>query len=356
LFEPYKISFGLGGLSLDKTEIIQEKIESAGFRGVWFSENNVSEAFTQIAAICRSAKKLRYGTSIVGVYGRTPLIMAMGAASLANISRGRFVLGLGTQTRKSNEFWYGGVDFFEPQQMITEYAQIVRGLLDGKRVTFKGKILKAEDLELISKPKYPTKIFIAAIGPKMLQVAGEIADGVIGGFWTPKFIEDIVLPNLKKGAEKAGRSLSEFEILCTQDVLPLDENDIHNGIEAMKPQILMAATVSFFEKIFVHAGFQRELVQIKEFMAKGEIDAAIASVSDEMVQELEIVGQRNEIRARVGQLVKAGLTEVIIQPNPGNLFYPLHPKHLPTSVSNFARKPLYSDAEQLYHKVILALS
>ena len=348
-----KISFGLGGgLDISQTEALTERIERAGFRGAWFSENNVSDAFTQIAAICRSTKKLRFGTSVAGIYGRSPMIMAMSAAALANVSQGRFVLGLGAQMRESVEQWHNGSSF-DPQNMMVEYVTVVRGLLEGKRVTFGGQHIKAEELEIISKAKFPTKIFIAAIGPKMVQTAGKVADGVIGTFWSPKYVKEIVIPNLKIGATESGRSHSDLEILCTSECLPTENGA--SDFEAIKPHILMVATVPFFERIFTYNGFKKELDRIKERMAVGDIDGALETVSQKMVHDLEIAGDRDSVRGRVDEFLRAGLTELMIHPNVGNAFHPLHPKHLPETISKFSRPPLYSVA-RAYDHVISMLS
>ena len=205
-----QVSFDISGLDLEQALAVLNEFEKEGVNSVWLTENCFTDALVEIAAIFNSTKRIRFGTMVAGIFAISPMITSLATVALSNLSGGRFVLGLGTQTKNSVEYWYGK-RFVKPLSQMFEFVQISRRLLDGAKVTYNGKHFTVRDLQL-PLCSHPVKIFIAAIGPKMIQPAGQEADGVMGTFWTPKYIQEIVIPNLKIGAERACRSLNDFEI------------------------------------------------------------------------------------------------------------------------------------------------
>ena len=330
------ISFDISGLQLEQAKACLREFENEGVNGVWLTENCFTDAFVEVAALLNSTKKLRFGTMVVGIFARSPMITSLSAVSLSKLSGGRFVLGLGTQTKNSVEYWYGK-RFIEPVTQMFEFVQISRRLLEGEKVTYKGKHFAVRDLQL-PPSSHPVKLFIAAIGPKMIQLAGQEADGVIGTFWTPKYIRNTVLPNLKIGAERVGRSLDDFEILCSYECFPTTESISYDGI---KPHIVSVATVPLFEAIFREAGYEVEFKSINHAIPSGNVQRALSSVTPEMAKDLEIVGTKSQINDKIAELRAAGLTEVVLHPYSGNVFYEHYPDQFPFDISKFNGKPVY---------------
>lgn len=330
------ISLDISGLEFDQAKSILHDMEHEGIKRVWLTENYYADAFVEVTALSNSTERIQFGTMVAGIFARSPMITALAAISLSNVSGGRFVLGLGTQTRNSVEYWYGR-DFVRPLAQMSEFVQITRGLLSGKKVTYNGKYFSVRNLQL-PPPSHPIKIFVAAIGPKMNQLAGRVADGVMGTFWTPKYIEETVIPNVKIGAERAGRSLKDFDIICSYECFPGSESSAH---EAMKPHLVSLATVPLFEPIFRGAGYGSECKSINAAIKSGDMTAALTQVSPEMINDLELIGDSPHFKARLGRLKKAGLTEIALHPYVGNVFYEHYPDQFPFDIQRFNTKPVY---------------
>jgi alkanesulfonate monooxygenase SsuD/methylene tetrahydromethanopterin reductase-like flavin-dependent oxidoreductase (luciferase family) len=181
-------------------------------------------------------------------------------------------------------------------------------------------------------PAKPIPIYMAAIGPKMLQLAGELADGVLGYFYSLPYFEEVVLPNLEIGAKRAGRSLSRdhFDIAAG---LPCIITDDDSGLRLNKGQVVMFATAMgsspFYAESIARAGFQNELRQIQELVAKGDAKRAVESVSDEMADAFTVSGRPEHARARIAAYRKAGASTVVLNPSPPGIYFPLFQGHFP---------------------------
>jgi alkanesulfonate monooxygenase SsuD/methylene tetrahydromethanopterin reductase-like flavin-dependent oxidoreductase (luciferase family) len=334
------VSFDISGLDLEQARKVLIELENEGFKGVWLTENCLTDAFVEVAAIFNSTTRIRFGTMVAGISARSPMITSLAALSLSNLSGGRFVLGLGTQTKNSVEYWYGK-SFVKPLSQMREFVQIARRLLAGEKVTYDGKHFAVRDLELPRCP-HSVKIFIAAIGPKMIQLAGQEANGVMGTSWTPRYIQNTVIPNLKIGAKRSGRSLDDIEILCSYECFPTSESITY---EAMRPHIVSLATVPLFEPIFGETGYEDEYKSINVAMKTGDVQLALSKISTEIVSDFEIIGNESQIKGRIAELKRAGLTEVVLHPYLGNMFYEHYPDQFSFDITKFNSTPVYGESD-----------
>jgi len=344
-----RISFDISGFDFDQAQSVLRNLENGGIKRVWLTENSYGDAFVEVAALLSSSKKIEFGTMVAGIFARAPMITALSTISLCNMSGGRFILGLGTQTKNSVEYWYGR-NFVKPLEQMREFVQITRGLVMGRKVTYNGKHFSVRNLQL-PPSSHSVKIFVAAIGPKMIQLAAELGDGVMGTFWTAKYIEDVVIPNLRIGAERAGRSLKDFEIICSYECFPGNEATAY---EAMRPHLVSLATVPLFEPIFSGAGYDGECKSINAAMKSGDVRKALRQVSPGMIDDLELIGGGSQIEAKLKNLESAGLTEITLHPYAGNVFYEHYPDQFPFDITQFNGKPLYEGPEA-YTELLQAL-
>ncbi len=333
-----RVSLSTGGVTFQQQVNLCKKGESFGIGGFWFSEVNGWDSFTPIAAISKETKRIRLGSAVAGIFGRSPLVTAMSSAALADITKGRFTLGLGSQAKNYVTGWHG-VEFKQPALRMREYVKLVRMILSGEKVNFSGTLFRIEDFQLHPKPEYSVKIAVAAIGPRMIEVAGEVGDAVLGNFWSKEYIQKTVLPSLKKGAVKSGRNVKEIRLVCGYSCFP--GNPRINYKSATKPQVVMFATVPYYSKIFEDTGFQVEHRLINEAVSRGDIETALRTVTDEMVESFTIVGERDAFQRRIKQLLNAGLDEVMLHPIVSNSFHPLFPRHLPLDINKFDGKRIY---------------
>ncbi len=156
-------------------------------------------------------------------------------------SHGRLILGLGPQASGYVEGWHGQ-RYERPVRALREYITILRRILSGERVTYEGEIFSVRGFQLnMAPPERPVRIYTSAIGPQMCRLAGEIADGVIGYCYSVPYVRDVVIPNLRIGAERAGRTLDGFDVACGFPTIVTPDD---SGVEQIRGQVMMFATAT----------------------------------------------------------------------------------------------------------------
>jgi probable F420-dependent oxidoreductase len=305
------------------------KVEEAGFRAAWFPEITFGDAFAPATAAALGTSRLLLGTGVSGIWSRSPVTMALQAASLDELSDGRLLLGLGVQARNYVSGWHGAT-YERPIRAMREYVTILHSILGGEPTTFEGEIFRVRDFQLHLPLEGPPRIVIAAIGPQMIRLAGEIADAVLGYCWTLEYLRDMALPALRDGADRAGRTLDDVEVCCGYPTVATDDD---TGMELAKGQVLMFATATssspFYGESFAAAGFADELQAIQERVAAGDADGALALIGDELVDAVTISGSPDNIRRRIEALRAAGLDVVAVNPSPPGIWYPLYQGQFP---------------------------
>src|SRR5438876_3817209 len=259
------------------------RAEERGFRAAWFPEITFGDAFGPATAVATKTNRLELGTGVVGIWSRSPVTMALQAATLNELSAGRLLLGVGLQARGYVEGWHGQ-RYERPVRAMREFVTILRRILAGESVTFEGEIFSVRNFQLMMQPpERPARIYMAAIGPQMTRLAGELADGLIGYFYSAAYLRDSVLPNLRTGADKAGRSLDEIDVACGFPTIVTADG---SGLEQIKGQVLMFATAMssspHYANSFAAAGFGDAVREIQERVAAGDVDGALAAVTDEI--------------------------------------------------------------------------
>ena len=322
----------LEALPLTLVRELARRAETGGFRNIWLPEITFADAFIPAAAAAMETKRIGLATGVVGIWSRTPVAMALTAGTLNQLCGGRMILGLGLQARSYVQDWHGA-KYEKTVTAMREYATIVRRILAGENVTFEGEVFRVKNFQLhMAPPEKPIRIYMAAIGPKMLQLAGELADGVLGYFYSLPYFEQVVLPNLEIGAKRAGRSLARdnFDIVAG---LPCIITDDDSGLQLNKGQVVMFATAMgsspYYAESVARAGFGNELKRIQELVAKKDARGAVQAVSDEMADTFTISGKVEHARARIAAYRKAGATAMALNPSPPGVYFPLFQGHFP---------------------------
>src|SRR5437660_5265009 len=173
---------------------------------------------------------------------------------------------------------------------MKEYVTSMRQILSGGPATFEGEIFSVKNFQLqMQPPEQPVRIYMAAIGPQMTRLAGELADGIIGYCYSAAYLRDTVLPNLRAGAERAGRSLDDFDVACGFPTIVTPDD---SGLEQIKRQVMMFATAKSsspeYASSFAAAGY--DVGEIQERVDAGDVDGALGLVTDEMANALTIAG------------------------------------------------------------------
>ena len=299
--------------------LVQEA-ERLGFDSVWAAEAWGTDAVTVLAWVGASTSRIKLGSAIMQIPGRTPGNTAMTAATLDLMSGGRFILGLGTSGPQVVEGWHGE-PWGKPLGKTREYIELVRTALrrevlehhgehyripyDGAGATGLGKPLK-----LMMRPlRADIPIYLAAIGPKNVALAAEIADGWLPMLVVPERFDDAFGPSLAGAGEG-------FEIAAGVTVLVGD--DVESLRDAIKPHIALyvggmgAKGKNFYNSLISRYGWEAEAAQIQELYLSGRQREAIAAVPDELVDALALVGPKERLRDRLDAWRETPVTTLIV--------------------------------------------
>ena len=306
------------------------RAEDAGFRSAWFPEITFADSFGPATAAALRTQRLGIGTGVVGVWSRSPVTMALQAATLHQLSGGRLLLGLGVQARGYVQGWHGRT-YRRPVEAMRDFVTILRGSFDGGLVSHEGEVFSVRNFHLdLELPETRLPIYIAANGPRMLELAGEVADGIVGWYQSVEYVQEVTLPALRRGAERAGRSLDGFDVTVGFPAVVTRDD---SGVELAKGQVMMYATAlgstpAYRESARV-AGFGDAADAIGERVSAGDLRGAVERVPDEMVGALVLAGGAERVRARIERYRAAGLTGIHLLPSPPGGYYPLYEDHFP---------------------------
>ncbi|WP_408895427.1 LLM class F420-dependent oxidoreductase [Nocardioides sp. R1-1] len=306
--------------------------EEAGFDAIFTAEAWGSDAFTPLAWWGRETSRVRLGTSIVQMSGRTPTSIAMHALTLDHLTGGRVILGMGVSGPQVVEGWYGQ-PFEKPLARTREVVSIIRKVLAREApVTNEGphhplpyrgpgSVGLGKPLKPIVHPLRPDlPIWLGAEGPKNVAQTAEIADGWIPIFYTPRSA-GMYQPWLDEGFARPGarRTRADFEISATCHLQVVDGAEQKQAvIDAMKPFVSLymggmgAKEQNFHTQVFTRMGYGELAGQVQDLYLSGEKDKATALIPDELVDDMHIIGTAGEVRERVAQWEETGVTTLLL--------------------------------------------
>ncbi len=305
------------------------RAERAGFRSAWFPEITFADSFGPATAAALRSQRIGIGTGVVGIWSRSAVTMALQAATLQQLSGGRLLLGLGLQARGYVSGWHGQ-RYHKPLTAMRDFVTILRGAFGGGLVTHEGEIFSVRNFHLDMELPAPPPIYLAANGPRMIELAGEIADGIVGWFQSLEYVRTVTMPALRRGAERAGRLLDGFQVTVGFPAVVTRDD---SGVALAKGQAMMYATALGSAPAYLEsaraAGFGDVAEQIGERVRAGDLRGAVRLVPDEMVDTLLLAGSAERVRERIERYREAGLTGVHLLPSPPGGFYPLYEDHFP---------------------------
>jgi len=298
-------------LSPQDYQELSSQAEKNGFEAVWVPEGGGRDSLTSLATIAMKTDTVKLGTGILPIFARTPTNTAMSAAGMAAVSDGRFLLGLGVGHAPTVES-RDGIPFNQPMTRMRETIQIIKALLSGEEVNFTGKQFKITGASMgAATPKTKVPIYIAALGPQMLEMVGELADGVLMN-WTAVDYLGEAIGHIKRGAEKAGRDPNEIDIAGYVRVAVGD--NLTESRDSLRRQVARYASNPFYRNFFAQTGFDKEMSAAAAALADGNLDKAADSITEEMQDQVAIVGTVEECRAALEKRRAAGLQLPVIAP------------------------------------------
>lgn len=315
--------WGLGMGAEDQLAVVQEA-ERLGYDSVWSAEAYGSDAATVLAWLAAQTSTIRLGSAIFQMPGRSPAMTAMTAATLDQLSGGRMLLGIGSSGPQVAEGWHGQ-RFARQLQRTREYVAVVRMALARERVDFHGETLElplpdgpGKALKLMIPPvQERIPIYIAAIGPKNTQLAGEIADGWIPTFFSPEYVADF-RALLEEGAGRADRSLDGFDIAPTVNAYVSDDRE--QARDLMRPVLALyiggmgSRDQNFYNRLVQRYGFEAAAAEIQDLYLSGKKEEAGAAIPNELIDMVSLCGPRDVVRDRLAAFRDAGVGTLMVTP------------------------------------------
>lgn len=282
--------------------------EDNGYHSVFCGEIAGVEAFSTLSHIATRTERIRLATGVVSIYNRSPVLTAMGFATLASIAPNRIAAGLGTGSHTVVETWHGR-EFSAPRKTMTEFIEIFRAVLSGERVNYEGEQLKAMDFRLQQPIVGRVPVLMGSFNPTMLRLAGAIADGVILAFCPPNGLPERI-EHIREGALKAGRDPDSLEIAAY--VNSYAGPDVDAAMERFRKLVLQYAVQPTHRAGFVES-FPR-IDEATELWNSGERKKALALVSDDTVLDLCPVGAADDVVRHIDRVRQAGVDLPVLFP------------------------------------------
>src|SRR5438093_1860342 len=281
---------------LEMCRRVAEHAEILGYESLWIADTGAGpDAFVVAALAAGVTRRVRLGTAVVPIYTRALSVHAAAAGSVAQLAPGRFVLGLGISSETIVDAW-GGVPFRRPFARMRETVAALRQMLAGERVSFDGKTVRTRNFRLVSQPPKPVPIYVAALMPPMLELAGEIADGVILNFM-PVDAVPRMLAHVRAGAERAGRDASLLEVVARFQTVVTD--DVPAARAAIRQMMGPYFATSVYHRFIAWCGFPEEARAIDTAWRTKDRARNVAAVTDEVVDRLAIIGSAEPCRGRL---------------------------------------------------------
>jgi probable F420-dependent oxidoreductase len=288
--------------------------EDLGYESAWVAEGHGGDQFAILSACAAVTKRILLGTSISSVFVRSIPTIAMAAATIDHISQRRFILGLGSSHRVQVEPEHG-IPYSKPVQRLRESVEIIRTLLRDGVVSYHGETVSIERFDFWFTPiRQEIPIYLAALFPKMLQVCGEIAQGVILT-WSTMEAGRRAAENVAIGAQRTGRRPNDVDITS---LLPCYvTNDRRQAFDAMRPAVAFyGGFFPRYNRLMAESGFPEVAQAIKAAWDRGGQEAAVQVVPDELIDAISVTGRPVECRERVEAYRRSGIALPIISPRP----------------------------------------
>ena len=321
-----KISISIGsayynGEDWDDLVDYTQEADKLGVDQAWSAEAWGMDAIVPLAYLAAKTEKIKLGTGILQISSRVPSMMAMTAQSLDTVSKGRFILGLGVSGPQVVEGLHGA-SFAKPLSRLRECVEILRIALAGEKIAFEGEHYllprpggEGKAIRLSQPPRPELPIYLATLGPKSLQMTGELANGWLGTCFLPEHAS-VFLDDLSTGTKKAGRSLNDIDIQAGGYFEISD--DVDGLINKLRPGMAFtlgamgSAKTNFYNDAYCRAGYEDVAKEVQSLWVAGNRDEAIRQVPDELITMSNFIGTQSMVEERLDAFKAAGVNTLRI--------------------------------------------
>ncbi|MCW3012573.1 MAG: class F420-dependent oxidoreductase [Solirubrobacterales bacterium] len=317
--------WGLGLTSEDQLAVVQEA-ERLGYDSVWTAEAYGSDAATILGWLAGQTTKIRLGAAILQMPARSVGMTAMTAATLDQLSNGRFILGIGTSGPQVSEGWHG-VRFAKQLQRTREYVEVLRMMFAHERVEYQGETIQlplpdgpGKALKLTIRPvQEHMPIFVAAIGPKNTQLAAEIADGVIPTLFSPEHVR-VILDEIQVGVDRAGNGKTVADVEIAPQVQVYVSDDREKARNLMRPFLglyiggMGSRDKNFYNQLVRRYGYEDAAKEVQDLYLEGKKEEAAAAIPDALIDAIALCGPKEHVRERLAAYRDAGVGTLGVTP------------------------------------------
>lgn len=283
--------------------------EENGYPDAWFSDSGAPDTLTQVAAVAHHTSSIRIGVAVTPVYTRTPAVIAASVNVLGQLLPDRFIMGIGSSSQTIMGQW-NGIPLHKPLTRVRETADLVRSMLTGAKSDFQGETVSSRGYRQ-APLENPPPIYIGALRPKMIEMAAEHGDGVIFNLW-PKSALPKMMEHVRIGAERAGKSVEDVEIVNRAMVLATDDKVA--GRNLFRAAFAPYYATPVYNKFLAWSGYGEAADTITAGWAQKDRDKTTGALTDELIDEIAIIGPEDEIQDRIRSDAAGGVHTSIIAP------------------------------------------
>lgn len=296
----------LMGLGPQMAVATAQLAEEVGYSSFWTAETTGPEAFSVLTAAGAVAPSLDLGTGVLALQLRTPMVVAMAGATLQALHPERdILLGVGISSPVVANRWHGQPYSDKPLAQVREYVTLLRACLSGEKVDFDGDHYQVKGFRLgVKLGERRPKIVVGALNPKMLAMAGELADGVLLNYLPASHVPWSV-EQVRKGGD------ADIYAYVHAGICEREE-----GIELARRDLFSYAVVDSYARSFERAGYEAEVAAIRDAHAAGDREGALAAVSDRMVDDIDVMGDADTVHATMRAYADAGVDVPVLMPLP----------------------------------------
>ena len=324
------VNLGYWGAGNDADNLaLAKEADDLGYAVAWVAEAYGSDAPTVLAFVAAQTTRMDIGSAIFQIPGRTPANCAMTAATLDTLSGGRFRLGLGVSGPQVSEGWHG-VRFDKPLARTREYSDIVKLALSRQKVRYEGShyVLPLPDgpgkaLQLTVHPvREHIPMYLAAVGPKNLELSGELFDGWLAIFYSPDFATE-QLAQIEAGRAKVGKTLEGFDVVPTVPIVVGDDPracaEPVRGYAALYVGGMGSREKNFYNALAARMGFDEAAAKVQDLYLGREYAEAAAAVPFEFLDATALLGPKERIAEKMQALAASGVTTLTLSPFAGSI-------------------------------------
>lgn len=293
---------------VEATLQIAKWAEDQGYDDLWFADSSGIDALTTAAAVALETERCRIGTAIIPVFSRTPAVLASTTHVLNKLSKGRFILGLGSSSQTMMENWHGQ-KFEKPLTRVKETTLLVKQMLTGEKTAFDGATVTSRGYRQLPLPEGSQPVYMAGLRGKMLEAAAEFSDGVIVNLF-PKDALPKMMEHIKIGAERAGKKIEDIEVVCRHQVIVTDDKEAARNL--IRAAFAPYYATPVYNAFLSWAGYEAVAKEISAGWAAKDRSRTTGALDDSLVDDIAILGSMQECHERIHAYGAAGITTHII--------------------------------------------